>query len=136
ELGGEEVVLVFDAESVRTAAIAHDAGGGDPAEVFDGGLAVPCGREPLPHFIPGICPPLYREDDAIVARPLIVQDIDGDQRLPLVGEGDLDRIVHDADADDLDLAAVGLAAEDAGGLALGDAAVLLDDLMPMPAVAS
>ena len=43
-----------------------------------------------------------------------MQDIDRAERLALVGEGDLDGVVHAAAADDFDVAAVGPAAEDAG----------------------
>src|SRR6516225_12399749 len=63
-----------------------------------------------------------------------LEDIHGRQRFALRREGDLDRIVHAAAADDFDLAAIGSAAEDAGRLALEDAAVRPNDLVAMPAV--
>ncbi len=133
ELGREEIVVICRAEQVR--AIAHQAGRGDPAEILDRGQEFAGARQFPGRLVPGIVASLDGVDNAVVARRKVVQDIDGDEWLAFGGEGDFDRVVHAAAANDLDVAAIGFAAKDASRLALRDTAVRLANLVAMSSVA-
>ena len=132
ELGGEEVVDVVLPE--RAAAVAHQAGGRDPAHVDHRGQQIARALEFADALVVGEDSAFDRVEDDVDALRRREEERAGGERLAFLGERDLHGIVHAAAADDLDLRSVGPAAEHSRGAALHPRPVGAVDRMSMAPV--